>query len=86
MLARDKRVALLKAPHVGSWIPAERLTQFRAVWPEARREPEIAPPAEQAAETWSADSALVEILRGRLEGLGPVTPTALAAPLGLRAE
>ena len=31
----------------------------------------------------SADSALIEILRGRLEGLGPVTPTALAAPLGL---
>jgi ATP-dependent helicase Lhr and Lhr-like helicase len=82
VLARDKRVALLKAPHARLWIPAERLTQFRAVWP-ARLEPEIAAPAERAAETWSADSALVEILRGRLEGLGPVTPTALAAPLGL---
>ena len=44
---------------------------------------EIAPPAEQAGETWPADQALVEILRGRLEGLGPVTPIALAAPLGL---
>ncbi len=82
-LARDKRVALLEAPHAGLWIPAERLTQFRALWPEARLEPEIAPPAEQAGETWSADKALVEILRGRLEGLGPVTPIALAAPLGL---
>ena len=30
-----------------------------------------------------ADEALVEILRGRLEGLGPVTESALAAPLGL---
>ena len=29
------------------------------------------------------DDALVEILRGRLEGLGPVTESALAAPLGL---
>ena len=83
-LARDKRVALLKAPQAGLWIPAERLTQFRAVWPQARLEPEIAPPAEQAAERCGrADDALVEILRGRLEGLGPVTPTALAAPLGL---
>ena len=72
-----------KAPHATLWIPAERLTQFHAVWPEARLEPEIAAPAEQAGETWSADKALVEILRGRLEGLGPVTPTALAAPLGL---
>jgi ATP-dependent helicase Lhr and Lhr-like helicase len=82
-LARDRRVACLKAPHATLWIPAERLPQFRALWPEARLEPEIAAPAEQAGETWSADKALVEILRGRLEGLGPVTPTALAAPLGL---
>ena len=82
-LARDKRVALLKVPRPGLWIPAERLPQFRDLWPEARLEPEIAPPAEQTGETWSADKALVEILRGRLEGLGPVTPTALAAPLGL---
>jgi ATP-dependent Lhr-like helicase len=82
-LARDKRVALLKAPHAGLWIPAERLPQFDGLWPEAQLQPEIAAPAEQAGETWSAESALVEILRGRLEGLGPVTPTALAAPLGL---
>jgi ATP-dependent Lhr-like helicase len=82
-LARDKRVALLKTPHAGLWIPAERLPQFHSLWPEAQLEPEIAAAAEQTDETWSADSALVEILRGRLEGLGPVTPTALAAPLGL---
>ena len=82
-LAREKRVALLKAPEAGLWIPAERLPQFHGLWPQALLEPEIAPPAEQAGETWSPDKALVEILRGRLEGLGPVTPTALAAPLGL---
>ena len=82
-LARDKRVALLQAPHAGLWVPAERLPQFHGLWPEAQLEPEIAAPAEQAGEKWSADSALIEILRGRLEGLGPVTPTALAAPLGL---
>ena len=82
-LARDKRVALLQAPHAGLWIPAERLPQFHRLWAEAQLEPKIAAPAEQAGETWSAESALVEILRGRLEGLGPVTPTALAAPLGL---
>jgi hypothetical protein len=32
---------------------------------------------------WYEERALVEILRGRLEGLGPVTQTELAAPLGL---
>jgi ATP-dependent helicase Lhr and Lhr-like helicase len=82
-LARDKRVARLEAPHATLWIPAERLPQFRALWPDSQLEPEIAAPAEQAGETRSAESALVEILRGRLEGLGPVTSTALAAPLGL---
>ncbi len=82
-LARDKRVALLKAAQTSLWIPAERLTQFRAVWPEGRLEPEIAPPPDEAQAAWSGDSALVEILRGRLEGLGPVTPIALTAPLGL---
>ena len=46
-------------------------------------EPAIAPPAELAQTVWSQEQALVEILRGRLEGLGPVTQTALAAPLGL---
>jgi len=82
-LARDKRVALLKARQTSLWIPAERLAQFQAVWPEAKLEPEIVAPDEQAEATWTRDDALVEILRGRLEGLGPVTPTALAAPLGL---
>jgi ATP-dependent helicase Lhr and Lhr-like helicase len=82
VLARDKRVSLLKTREAGLWIPAERLTQFRAVWPEARLDPEIAPPAGESR-AWSSEDALVEILRGRLEGLGPVTPTALAAPLGL---
>jgi ATP-dependent Lhr-like helicase len=85
-LARDRRVALMNTGHVSLWIPAERLRQFRAVWPEARLEPEIAPPANEPRREWSSEEALVEILRGRLEGLGPVTPTALAGPLGLEAS
>ena len=35
--------------------------------------------------TWSEEQALVEILRGRMEGLGPVTETALTAALGVGA-
>jgi len=81
-LARDKRVARLTTPGAALWIPAERLNHFWAVWPQARLEPEIAPPPDHRA-TWLPDQALVEILRGRLEGLGPVTQMALAAPLAL---
>ncbi len=84
-LARERRVTLLRSARAALWIPAERLTQFRAVWPEAKLAPEIAAPAGEAEKAWSGESALTEILRGRLEGLGPVTPTALAAPLGLEA-
>ncbi len=82
-LAREKRVALLMTPQARLWIPAERLNQFLALWPEARLEPKIAPPADQAGTRWAREEALVEILRGRLEGLGPVTPTTLTVPLGL---
>jgi ATP-dependent Lhr-like helicase len=83
-LAREKRVTQLQTPQSMLWIAAERLPQFLALWPQAKLEPAIAAPAEYAAREWSSDEALVEIVRGRLEGLGPVTEEALAAPLGLR--
>ncbi len=81
-LARDKRVARLRIQRSALWIPAERAAHFVAVWPQARLQPPVVQPTE--AETiWTQEQALVEILRGRLEGLGPVTATALAAGLGL---
>ncbi len=42
--------------------------------------------ARDAAEEWTRDAALVEILRARLSGVGPQTVTAIAAPLGLTAS
>ncbi|HET7569183.1 MAG TPA: DEAD/DEAH box helicase [Gammaproteobacteria bacterium] len=63
------------------WVAAERLAELRQIWPEADANPEIeAIPTEAAAER---DSALRELIRSRLEGLGPVTAAALAAPLGV---
>ena len=82
-LARERRVAQLHGPRVTLWVAAERVAQFQALWPTARLEPGIAAPAAADAQEWSREDALVEILRGRLEGLGPVTEAALAAPLGL---
>ncbi len=85
-LAREKRVTRLDTSHAMLWIAAERLAQFHTLWPGAQRAPDIEPPAEQAQRVWSPDEALAEILRGRLEGLGPVTQTALALPLGLEPD
>ncbi len=82
-LARDRRAARIALPQATLWIAAERLPHFGALWPTATLDPAIAAPEARAQEAWSPDQALVEILRGRLEGLGAVTEHALAAPLGL---
>jgi ATP-dependent helicase Lhr and Lhr-like helicase len=82
-LARQNRVAQLAVPGATLWITAERLPQFQALWPTAKLEPAIAAPAGSVNQECSRDEALVEILRGRLEGLGPVSAEALATPLGL---
>ncbi len=87
-LAAARRATVLRLPDGGSslarlWIAAERLAQMRALHPKSVLEPEIAAPPRLARE-WSAEAALVEIVRGRLEGVGPVTAGALAAALGLR--
>jgi ATP-dependent Lhr-like helicase len=85
-LAGEKRVTRLKTANAGFWVSAERLVQFNAVWAQAEHQPNIAPAADQPEPLWSREQALVEILRGRLEGLGPMTQTALAAPLGLESD
>ena len=64
------------------WVAAERLPQFLVLWPEAKLDPVITAPVEYARD-WSREAALTEILRGRLEGLGPTTTNELAVPLGL---
>jgi len=65
------------------WIAAERLPQFASVFPHAHHLPPVEAPPEFAARSWSACEALVEIVRGRLEGLGPVTASALADSMAL---
>ncbi len=84
-LAREKRAARLRTAMATMWISAERLPQFTALWPDATLEPAIAVP-EGYARDWPRHEALVEILRGRLEGLGPIDEAALVAPLGLLAS
>src|SRR5829696_2298532 len=84
-LAAHKRVAIIDAAGAKLWIAAERLSHFQALWPGLATTPAITAPAAYDKE-WPREEALVEILRGRLEGLGPVTQTALAAALGLQPD
>jgi ATP-dependent Lhr-like helicase len=85
-LAQAKRVTRLHIPHATLWVTAERLRQFEALWPTATLDPPIAASGADAERAWTPEEAQVEIVRGRLEGLGVVTPQALAAPLGLAAN
>jgi ATP-dependent Lhr-like helicase len=63
------------------WVAAERLAEVRMVHPQGSATPDIAPIATEAAAT--RESAVRELLRSRLEALGPVTARALANSLGL---
>jgi len=63
------------------WIATERLAWFRQLWPTLEPAPSVAAiPDPKIAD---ADTAAREILRGRLEALGPITAESLATPLGL---
>ncbi|SDK09207.1 ATP-dependent helicase Lhr and Lhr-like helicase [Pseudomonas indica] len=67
------------------WLPVERLHSFRAVYPVAPIEPTVQPPAE-FAETWSEEEALVDIVRARLTGFGPLPVGLIARALALPAS
>jgi ATP-dependent Lhr-like helicase len=89
-LSESRRVTRLVVPPSQSavgekplWVAAERLPQFAALFPQARLAPPIAAPKEFADQSWSREDALVEIVRGRLEGLGPVSSAALAGSMAL---
>ena len=83
-LAAASRVTRLIIDACGVLVAAERLPEFEAVFPAAPRAPNIDPPQDYR-KAWEREAALVEILRDRLQGLGPVTARSLAAPLGLGA-
>ncbi len=81
-LAAQRRITLLTAGTARLWVTAERLPMFAAIFPDAHSTPAVVTPAAHA-QTLSAEGALVEVIRGRLEGLGPVTAQALADSLAL---
>ncbi|HYW62760.1 MAG TPA: ATP-dependent DNA helicase, partial [Bradyrhizobium sp.] len=85
-LAAAKRAGRLQHRDVTLWISAERAAQFHALWPKAEIKPRIGIDLAQQNRAWSRDQALVEIIRGRLEGVGPVVAATLASPLGLSAD
>ena len=64
------------------YIATERQPLFQSLFPAASFDPPIVVPA-ACARDWEHEDAVIEIVRGRLEGLGPTTARALAATSGL---
>ncbi len=85
-LAKAGRATLLTAgAHLTIWASAEQLPLWQALHPDATMQPPIAAPAEYAAQTWPREDALLELVRHRLGGLGPVTANGLAQSLDVDA-
>ncbi len=83
-LVDQGRCCVIAAGATRLWLAAERLPCLQSVYPQAGTTPELQLPDSLRAETWEPEAALREILRGRLEGLGPVTASRLSAETGLR--
>jgi ATP-dependent Lhr-like helicase len=63
------------------WVSAARTSQFRSAFPQAIEAPPLQLPS-ALVESVDAATALTEIVRGRLESLGPATNGQLCEPLG----
>jgi ATP-dependent helicase Lhr and Lhr-like helicase len=85
-LNADRRAAVMSTgtpTPTKLWVAAERLPQLQIVYPNAELQPAISAPESVGRTPWAFEDALVEIVRGRLEGLGPVTIDQLVASSGL---
>ncbi|MGD8866014.1 MAG: DEAD/DEAH box helicase [Gemmatimonadales bacterium] len=87
VLAADGRAGRL---HLNSadgsqilWVAAERLPEFEVVFAGAATEPKLVPPERRRAIEWDRQTAFRELIRGRLEVLGPTTAAALAQSMGV---
>jgi ATP-dependent Lhr-like helicase len=80
-LAKQRRAARLGLDGQIVWVAAERLPRFAALLPTIAPQPPIGAPAPYAEEQPSPEAALLEIVRGRLQLLGPVTAAQVALPV-----
>ncbi|MCF4996269.1 DEAD/DEAH box helicase [Pseudomonas syringae] len=82
-LANSGRACQLQidSPH-SVWLARERQTCLQAVYPQASLLPPL-DPLPGFDEPWESDEAMVEVIRSRLGGFGPLSLDAIAGPLGL---
>ena len=80
-LIADGRVSRFRMPGDGwVWVSAERLAELELAIEDGRTEPRI---EALGCDVETPEGALRELIRSRMEGLGPVTAVDLGRPLGL---
>ncbi|MCQ4323371.1 ATP-dependent DNA helicase [Stutzerimonas stutzeri] len=85
-LARGGRATRMPVAHDRAlWLPLERLALLRAIYPQAPFEPRLQLPADHEAPL-DEEAALVELIRARLSGFGPLPVPLIARPLALPAS
>ena len=82
-LVEEHRAARLDTGGASFCVAAEQLPMLSALYPRASISPVSTVPAHYAAREWTAQTAGVELVRGRLQAMGPVTASGLAAALSL---
>ena len=85
-LVKDGRAA---RAHYGdervAWVATECVSMVSSAFPNVRFDP-VPPPSSQQASQPSEEEAEMALVRGRVESMGPFTPTGLAQALGLRSR
>ncbi|MEO8307423.1 MAG: DEAD/DEAH box helicase [Pseudomonadota bacterium] len=82
-LVRERRAARLLTTTGSYWVAVEQLHMLGVLYTQASVAPLSLVPAPYAARAWSPEVACTELVRGRLQAMGPVTAVALAATLSL---
>src|SRR6266849_2489727 len=85
---KDKYDSLVGAGRVTTvdgrlWVATERLPMVQAAFPGALNEPAVTPPERELAKAWNREDAIRELVRGRLEVVGPTIAADLADAMGL---
>ncbi len=83
LLLQEHRAARLLTGAANYWVAVEQLPMLGAIYVQAGVSPLLTVPAEYAAREWTAEQACAELVRGRLQAMGPVTVAGLAAALSL---
>src|SRR5882762_8631659 len=76
LLKSERRAGRLAAPHL-FWVAAERLPMLQVVYPGSNVEPVLTAPAAERERDWPRAIAVRELVRGRMEVIGPITASTL---------